>query len=102
YRVLASEGVVSRNVAKRGSERWGRDASKFHFQWHQELEAGLAEVGLGGKLKRVEHHLSHAANAYYTSGFDQALIVTLDGSGSGVPRRRRVGRRRPHRRPPWV
>ena len=84
YRVLASEGVVSRNVAKRGSERWGRDASKFHFQWHQELDAGLAEVGLGGKLKRVEHHLSHAANAYYTSGFDQALIVTLDGYGSGL------------------
>jgi carbamoyltransferase len=84
YRVLASEGVVSRNVAKRGSEQWGRDASKFHFQWQQELESGLQEVGLTGKLKRVEHHLSHAANAYYTSGFDQALIVTLDGYGSGL------------------
>ena len=84
YRMLASEGVVSRNVAKRSSEQWGRDASKFHFQWHQELEAGLTEAGLGGKLKRVEHHLSHAANAYYTSGFDQALIVTLDGYGSGL------------------
>jgi carbamoyltransferase len=47
YRVLASEGVVSRNVAKRGSERWGRDASKFHYQWQQQLEAGLGEVGLG-------------------------------------------------------
>ena len=84
YRVLASEGVVSRNVAKRGSEQWGRDAAKFHFQWQQQLEAGLSEVGLGDKLKRVEHHLSHAANAFYTSGFDQALIVTLDGYGSGL------------------
>ena len=92
YRVLASEGVVSRNVAKRGSERWGRDASKFHFQWHQELESGLAEVGLGGKLKRVEHHLSHAANAYYTSGFDEALIVTLDGYGSGLAGSINIGR----------
>jgi carbamoyltransferase len=84
YRVLASEGVVSRNIAKRGSEQWGRDAAKFHFQWHQQLEAGLAEVGLGGKLKRIEHHVSHGANAYYTSGFDDALIVTLDGYGSGL------------------
>jgi carbamoyltransferase len=84
YRVLASEGVVSRNIAKRGSERWGREAAQFHHQWQMELEAGLAEVGLGGKLKRVEHHLSHAANAYYTSGYDQALIVTLDGYGSGL------------------
>jgi carbamoyltransferase len=84
YRVLASEGVVSRNVAKRGSEQWGRDAAKFHFQWHQQLEAGLMEVGLGDKLKRVEHHVSHASNAFYTSGFDEALIVTLDGYGSGL------------------
>src|SRR6185295_18221854 len=56
YRVLANEGVVSRNVAKRGSERWGRDASKFHFQWQQQLETALTEVGFADKLKRVEHH----------------------------------------------
>ena len=92
YRLLASEGVVSRNVAKRGSERWGRDAAKFHFQWQQQLETGLAEVGLGDKLKRVEHHLSHSANAYYTSGFDQALIVTLDGYGSGLAGSINIGR----------
>ncbi len=92
YRVLASEGVVSRNVAKRGSEQWGREASKFHYQWQQQLEGGLAETGLAGKLKRVEHHLSHAANAYYTSGFDQALVVTLDGYGSGLAGSISVGR----------
>lgn len=92
YRVLASEGVVSRNVARRGSEQWGREAAQFHFKWHQELEAGLAEAGLQGKLKRVEHHLSHAANAYYTSGFDQALIVTLDGYGSGLAGSINIGR----------
>jgi len=92
YRVLASEGVVSRNVAKRGSERWGKDAAKFHFQWQQQLEAGLAEVGLGDKLKRVEHHLSHAANAYFTSDFEDALIVTLDGYGSGLAGSINIGR----------
>ena len=84
YRVLASEGIVSRNIAKRGSEQWGREASAFHQRWQQELEAGLAEVGLGGKLKRIEHHLSHASNAFFNSGFDEALIVTLDGYGSGL------------------
>ena len=67
YRVLASEGVVSRNVAKRGSEQWGREASAFHRKWHEELEAALDELGLLNKLKRVEHHVSHAANAYYTA-----------------------------------
>jgi carbamoyltransferase len=92
YRVLASEGVVSRNIAKRGSAEWSRTAGTFHRKWHEELEAGLAELQLGGKLKRVEHHQSHAANAYYTSGFDEALIVTLDGYGSGLAGSVAVGR----------
>lgn len=92
YRVLASESVISRNIARRGSDQWGRDAAKFHKKWHEELEAALDEAGLGGKLRRVEHHWSHAANAYYTSGFDEALIVTLDGYGSGLAGSISVGR----------
>src|SRR5262245_62338103 len=84
YKVLANESVVSRNVAKRESSRWGRGAAAFHKKWHEELEGAVEELGLTDKLKRVDHHASHAANAYYTSGFDQALIVTLDGYGSGL------------------
>jgi carbamoyltransferase len=92
YRVLAGESVVSRNVAKRGSDQWGRDAQVFHKKWHEELESALAEIGLLSKLTRVEHHQSHAANAYYTSGFDEALIVTLDGYGSGLAGSVSIGR----------
>jgi carbamoyltransferase len=33
-------------------------------------------------LAHFEHHLCHAASAYYTSGYDRALILTLDG-GAG-------------------
>ena len=84
YRVLAHDGVVSRNVAKRASEQWGQSASMFHRKWQEDLENGLDELGLRSKLKRIEHHASHASNAYYTSGFDEALIVTLDGYGSGL------------------
>jgi carbamoyltransferase len=84
YRVLAGDSVISRNVAKRGSSEWGRAASTFHRQWQEALEDGLEELGLRDRLKRVEHHSSHAANAYWTSGFDDALIVTLDGYGSGL------------------
>lgn len=29
----------------------------------------------------VEHHLAHAASAYYPSGFDDATVLTLDRSG---------------------
>ena len=33
------------------------------------------------KIKFSEHHLSHAASAFYPSPFDEALILTLDGVG---------------------
>jgi carbamoyltransferase len=92
YRLLARDSVISRNVAKRASEDWGRDASDFHRRWQQELEAGLDELDLRHKLKRVEHHQSHAANAYFTSGFDHALVVTLDGYGSGLAGSVSIGR----------
>ncbi len=32
----------------------------------------------GRQILRFDHHLSHAASAYYTSGFERALIITLD------------------------
>ena len=92
YKLLANDSVVSRNVAKRGSTQWGRVASTFHRKWQEELESALDELGLSPKLKRVEHHQSHASNAYYTSGFDEALIVTLDGYGSGLAGSISIGR----------
>jgi carbamoyltransferase len=33
------------------------------------------------RLRFSEHHLSHAASAFYPSPFDRALILTLDGVG---------------------
>jgi carbamoyltransferase len=55
-----------------------------HQHWHTELERGLRHFGLTDKLKRYEHHLSHAANSYLASGLDRALIVTIDGYGTGL------------------
>ncbi len=39
------------------------------------------ECGFGAKVTCVEHHLSHAASAFYTSPFERALVVTIDGVG---------------------
>lgn len=55
-----------------------------HQHWHKELERGLQHFALTDKLKRYEHHLSHAANSYLASGLDRALIVTIDGYGTGL------------------
>lgn len=55
-----------------------------HHSYHRELEKSLDALGLLNKLERVDHHSTHAANAYYTSGFEEAMIVTLDGYGTGL------------------
>ncbi len=62
---------------------WADTAVAEHKKWSEELTAGLTRHGLAGKLKRFNHHDTHAANAFYASQFDTALVVTFDGYGSG-------------------
>ncbi len=33
------------------------------------------------RVKHVDHHLAHAASAYYTSGWDECLVMVIDGMG---------------------
>ena len=84
YRLAGVEGVVSRNVARQSSQTWSREAMKYHKVWQDDLEENLKELGLQNKLKRFDHHLAHSAAAYFASGYERALIVTLDGYGSGL------------------
>jgi carbamoyltransferase len=63
--------------------KWADVAIADHHLRTQQLAEGLALYGLAGKLRRFNHHDTHAANAFYGSGFEQALIVTFDGYGSG-------------------
>ncbi|MEK6900615.1 MAG: carbamoyltransferase N-terminal domain-containing protein, partial [Nanoarchaeota archaeon] len=41
----------------------------------------LRKLGLKQKVYFIDHHYSHLASAYYTSGFDKALVFSLDFSG---------------------
>ena len=84
YRIAGGTSSFSPYVT-RYLERQGRIFSRAaHRHWHEELENELKRLGLLPKLKRCDHHLAHAANSYLASGFDRALIVTLDGYGSGL------------------
>jgi carbamoyltransferase len=51
----------------------------------KKIKEGLAEVGSYDKRKLkmlfTEHHLSHAASAFYPSNFNEAAILTIDGVG---------------------
>ncbi len=50
----------------------------------QELARRLRELDADFSAQKIlfsEHHLSHAASAYYPSPFEKALVVTFDGVG---------------------
>jgi carbamoyltransferase len=42
------------------------------------------EYGIQAPIQFYNHHYAHATTAYYTSGFEHALVVTLDGGGDGL------------------
>ncbi|MEM8885586.1 MAG: carbamoyltransferase C-terminal domain-containing protein [Planctomycetota bacterium] len=84
YRLGALNTTGSRAASKYLLKKWVEGSKAGHQRWQQELASGLAQFGLQDKLQRYEHHLSHAANSYLNSGFDRALIVTIDGYGTGL------------------
>jgi carbamoyltransferase len=75
-------GARVRHLAMYG--KWCCEAILDHRKYHRELEHELSSLGLDRKLTRIEHHASHAAAAYLTSGFDEAIALTLDWYGGGL------------------
>lgn len=43
--------------------------------------AKLGDLAPGTRISFCEHHLSHAASAFYPSPFDEAAVLTVDGVG---------------------
>jgi carbamoyltransferase len=56
------------------------------------LKQHLQDEGIRAPVHFLNHHLTHAASAYYTSGRDDALIITSDGGGDGTSGGIYVGR----------
>jgi carbamoyltransferase len=42
------------------------------------------DFGIRAPVRFFDHHYCHAVGAYLTSGFEEALVVTLDGGGDGL------------------
>ncbi len=45
------------------------------------------EFGIEAPVEFVDHHYCHATSAYYSSGFDESLVVSIDGGGDGLSSR---------------
>ena len=66
------------------------DHVAFHGStWGEEFKGKLSSYffnhfGYCPDIRQYHHHDCHAASAYYASGFQEALIITIDSSGDGV------------------
>src|SRR3954469_21849512 len=60
----------------------------------QELKAIQAGIDWDKRLLFSEHHLSHAASAYYPSPFESAAVLTMDGVGEWTTTSVALGRGR--------
>lgn len=66
------------------------DFLAFHGQtWQQKIEEDIRiffnhHFGQCPTIKRYHHHDAHAASTYFLSGFEEALVVTMDNSGDGI------------------
>jgi len=79
YYAFAPSGFVSFHKAV---PVWLRE-KLFH---KREIRNGLKEISESKEVKKLpirfpDHHLSHAASAFYPSRFEEAAILTIDGVG---------------------
>lgn len=53
----------------------------------------ISHFGIAPPIHRYHHHDCHSVSAYYASGFEDALVVTVDNSGDGVSTQISEGRK---------
>lgn len=78
YLSMAPKGFQS---FKRSLPTWAKDKIFLKHNLLNEFKKLNSRVPWENKLKFSDHHLSHAASAYYPSPFQNALVLTMDGVG---------------------
>jgi carbamoyltransferase len=48
--------------------------------------------GHSPRFIRYHHHLCHAASAFYASGMQEAMVLTIDASGDGISLQKAIGK----------
>ena len=82
--VLTFDRVMKNTLAyaPRGRKTWRKAASSLLGTKSQVLHQVRKTLGVRPKkLLHTDHHLAHAASAYYPSPYDDAAILTVDGVG---------------------
>jgi carbamoyltransferase len=78
YVALAPRGFESFRMA---IPVWLREKLFLKDLLVKELKSFAPDVAWEDRLKFSEHHLSHAASAFFPSPFEEAAVLTMDGVG---------------------
>lgn len=62
-----------------------------HIHGHS-LQDYFRQISQGKKHLLLDHHTAHQASSYYTSDFDEALVLSIDDVGDGLSARLAIGR----------
>jgi carbamoyltransferase len=84
-------------VARRPAPRLILDRLRNARSWlsiEDELRAAFPGEELHAQVHRFEHHLAHLASAFLISPYDEAVVVSVDGSGDFVSTAWGIGRDR--------
>ncbi len=76
YKAIWKMVRAEKNAAK--SENLEQEDFKLKYYWRDFISKNFFEA----RIMEYDHHLCHAAGAYYGSPWDNALIITIDGAGN--------------------
>jgi carbamoyltransferase len=79
----ASAATIAGNSGLARKSYYGLKAALTRTRRTRIKEALTTQFGIQAPVSFLDHHLCHAASAYFTSGFEDALVVTQDGAGDG-------------------
>ena len=99
--LVTFDRVINNTLAAgaRGREQFVKAAGSIlgNKVWlNEHVRKTLGTVGKAGKVLFAEHHMAHAASAFFPSPFQSAAVLTMDGVGEwattslGVARDHRV------------
>lgn len=94
-KIWKKTGYVLKNLLKKNtllSDRIKNSQKIASIEEELAALSGLSEAAIKPKIKNVEHHRSHLASAFFASPFDEAAILSIDGSGDFTTTMIAIGR----------
>jgi len=83
FKVAARFGGVAARIPLLKQAYYGLRSPAFEKRRRRIGQILREEFGISAKVEFFNHHFAHATSAYYTSNFENALVVTMDGGGDG-------------------